>query len=180
MFEVLKKMEYIYQGVVELCGDPYQEKQKDEDGLLREVWMFPLKIVSGISTVNAEAYDAYMKEQEKRAKQLPLDALKAKAQEHSTVKTAHRSVTRDTYIRDPYVAEYAKVRANGICQLCDLPAPFTTKEGNPYLESHHIIWLSEGGADSIDNTVALCPNCHKKMHVLNDRADVEKLKLLGD
>ena len=55
MFEVLKKMEYIYQGVVELCGDPYQEKQKDEDGLLREVWMFPLKIVSGISTVNAEA-----------------------------------------------------------------------------------------------------------------------------
>lgn len=176
MFEVLKRTEYIYQGVVELCGDPYQEKQKDEDGLLREVWMFPLKMVSGISTVTSEAYDAYVKEQEKRAKQLSVTDLKAKAQERSAAKTAHRSVIKDVDIRDPYIAEYTKVRANGICQLCNLPAPFATKDGNPYLESHHVVWLSEGGADSIDNTVALCPNCHKKMHVLNDRADVERLK----
>ena len=103
LFEVLKKTEYIYQGVVELCGDPYQEKQKDEDGLLREVWMFPLKTVSGISTVTSEAYDAYMKEQEKRAKHLSVNDLKAKAEEHSAAKTAHRSVTTDTYIRDPYI-----------------------------------------------------------------------------
>ncbi|WP_296863638.1 HNH endonuclease [Thermosyntropha sp.] len=29
----------------------------------------------------------------------------------------------------------------------------------------HIEWLSRGGTDTIDNTVALCPNCHRKMHV---------------
>ena len=41
---------------------------------------------------------------------------------------------------------------------------------------HHIVWLSNGGEDSTDNTVALCPNCHRKMHILDDPADVEKLK----
>lgn len=50
------------------------------------------------------------------------------------------------------------------------------KDGNPYLESHHIIWLSKGGDDSIENTVALCPNCHRKMHVIADEKDVKLLQ----
>ncbi|MFX8626972.1 HNH endonuclease, partial [Acinetobacter baumannii] len=29
------------------------------------------------------------------------------------------------------------------------------------------------------NTVALCPNCHKKMHVVNAEADREKLKIIN-
>lgn len=73
------------------------------------------------------------------------------------------------------MSEYAKQRANGICQLCHLPAPFIDRDGKPYLESHHIIWLSDGGEDSISNTVALCPNCHRKMHALNLDDDVNKL-----
>ena len=32
-----------------------------------------------------------------------------------------------------------------------------------------------GGTDSLDNAVALCPNCHRKMHICNDAADVEIL-----
>jgi len=78
--------------------------------------------------------------------------------------------------RDIYISEYAKRRAKGKCQLCMKPAPFANKEGEPYLESHHIEWLSKGGRDSIENVVALCPNCHRKMHVLNDENDVERLK----
>lgn len=72
-----------------------------------------------------------------------------------------------------------KLRAKGICQLCEKPAPFNDKNGNPYLECHHIIWLSEGGADELRNTVALCPNCHKKMHIVNDDEDVKKLQKLN-
>jgi len=49
----------------------------------------------------------------------------------------------------------------------------------PYLEVHHIIWLSKGGDDDIDNTVALCPNCHKKMHILNLDKDIEYLSNLN-
>jgi len=36
-------------------------------------------------------------------------------------------------------------------------------------------WLSKGGEDTVENTVALCPNCHKKMHILNSEKDVEVL-----
>ncbi|WP_245612033.1 HNH endonuclease [endosymbiont 'TC1' of Trimyema compressum] len=58
-------------------------------------------------------------------------------------------------------------------------APFKNKANKPYLETHHIIWLSEGGrGDTIDNTVALCPNCHKKMHVLGREDELKNLKLL--
>lgn len=55
-----------------------------------------------------------------------------------------------------------------------MKAPFIDAKGEPYLEVHHIIWLSHGGADTIENTVALCPNCHRKMHILQSADDVEK------
>ena len=70
----------------------------------------------------------------------------------------------------------AKRRAAGKCELCRMSAPFTNASNEPYLESHHIVWLAHGGPDSIENTVALCPNCHRKMHVVNDAKDVGKLK----
>jgi len=57
-----------------------------------------------------------------------------------------------------------------------LPAPFNKKNGDPYLETYHVIWLAEGGDDSIENTVSLCPNCHRKMHVVNSKADRIYLK----
>lgn len=48
-------------------------------------------------------------------------------------------------------------------------------QGEPYLESHHIVFLSEGGSDSIENTMALCPNCYMIMHILKDKYEIEKL-----
>ena len=86
-----------------------------------------------------------------------------------------RYQTTSSYVRDRYISEYAKRRAHGICQLCGQPAPFNRTNGEPFLETHHVIWLADGGDDSIENTVALCPNCHKKMHVLNLDEDVDKL-----
>ena len=73
------------------------------------------------------------------------------------------------------VVRVTKERARGICELCGNPAPFVDRNGKPYLETHHVIWLSRGGADSTDNTVALCPNCHTQIHVLDNLEDVNKL-----
>ena len=112
---------------------------------------------------------------EKESKSLSDFELYEKASQQGTVKPKERATTTSTYIRNAYVAEAAKRRAKGICQLCDNPAPFNDKNGDPYLESHHIVWLSKGGADILNNTAALCPNCHKKMHVVNDSDDVKKL-----
>lgn len=81
-----------------------------------------------------------------------------------------------SYNRSDKVVAYIRKRATGKCELCKNDAPFKTKEGLPYLEVHHIDWLANGGEDSIFNTVALCPNCHKKMHYGDAEADVEYLK----
>lgn len=43
LFEVFQKGRYEYIGPVELADEPYQDTQRDEQGVLRRVWMFPLK-----------------------------------------------------------------------------------------------------------------------------------------
>lgn len=98
---------------------------------------------------------------------------KAKEKRGSKNKTTKNT---KVHARNPFVAEFAKRRAKGKCQLCSEFAPFENKIGRPYLEVHHVIWLSKGGNDSIDNTVAICPNCHRKMHILDRPSDIKKLK----
>ncbi len=175
LFEVLIKKQYIYLGEVILCSDPYIEVQKDVDGILRKVWMFQVHACESSLIIDERTYLKYVEQQKRKAKKLSLENLKERAMERGTRAATNRSITSKIYVRDQYIIEYAKRRANGKCQLCENPAPFYTTDGSPYLETHHIVWLSAGGADSIENTVALCPNCHRKMHTLNRSADVAKL-----
>jgi len=73
--------------------------------------------------------------------------------------------TRDEYVRNKLLGEYVKRQAKGICQDCQEPAPFFGRTtGEPYLEAHHIIPLSGGGKNNLENMTALCPNCHRKRH----------------
>ncbi len=101
-------------------------------------------------------------------------------EEHLQKKVTGSGGQRDklsrVYKRSAEVVKETRRRANGICQYCKQPAPFSDSKGNPYLEVHHVIWLSRGGEDSTDNTVALCPNCHTRMNVLDEQKDVELLK----
>ena len=47
LFEVFQPGRYIYAGEVELAGAPYQEEQPDNQGQLRPVWMFPVRLKAG-------------------------------------------------------------------------------------------------------------------------------------
>lgn len=70
------------------------------------------------------------------------------------------------YDRDPNVVAGALLYANGVCQGCKTKAPFKRgSDGTDYLEVHHVRPLSERGHDSFDNVCALCPNCHKLLHL---------------
>ncbi|MCG1020770.1 HNH endonuclease [Sutcliffiella horikoshii] len=177
LFEVFQANNYIYQGEVYLAGSPYQETQPDRNDNPRSVWVFPLKLKDGQDEViiSHETLKAKEEMQEKRAKRLSERELFEKAS-FAPIKPGSRNVVTKVYERNATVSEFAKRRANGICQLCEEPAPFETKHGDPYLETHHIVWLSQGGQDSIENTVALCPNCHRKMHSLDLFEDVMKLQ----
>ena len=83
---------------------------------------------------------------------------------------------RTEWIRNPYVKAYTLKRAAGYCELCNQNAPFQLADGQPYLEVHHIIPLQEDGPDIIENCVALCPNCHRKIHYGAEEIDTEHLK----
>jgi hypothetical protein len=80
--------------------------------------------------------------------------------------------TNVVFYRDPAVRAWVLQRAKGLCELCETQAPFVTDDEIPYLESHHIIMLSEGGPDTPSNTAAVCPNCHRNLHYGIDRQDL--------
>ena len=71
--------------------------------------------------------------------------------------------TKSFFRRNPHVVAEARFSAKGVCQACKKYAPFWSK-GLPYLEVHHIKPLAQGGEDTIDNAIALCPNCHREKH----------------
>lgn len=66
--------------------------------------------------------------------------------------------------RDPAIVAWVLLEAKGKCELCSAAAPFQANDGRPYLEVHHVKTLATGGPDTTDNTIALCPNCHRAMH----------------
>lgn len=176
LFEVYKPKIYTYLGQVELCAEPYQEKQYDENNDLRKVWMFPIKLIT--DKIVTEYTDIQRVEElhKKRAKKIALYDLKKITENKENKPTSVRETLTKTYVRNQYVAEYARRCADGKCELCGYNAPFNDLNDSPYLEAHHIIWLSKNGKDSNDNIVALCPNCHRKMHVLDLSEDVLRLK----
>lgn len=76
-----------------------------------------------------------------------------------------RMATVQVFVRNPDVVAFVQRRAKGTCEACGVDAPFkAAKSGEPYLEIHHKKRLADGGEDTIDNAIAVCPNCHRKMH----------------
>ena len=78
------------------------------------------------------------------------------------------------FIRCPMVTAWILRWCNGMCGHCGDAAPFTRPNGQPYLEVHHVLPLCEDGPDTIDNAIALCPNCHRRAHHGSDRRDVRR------
>jgi hypothetical protein len=79
---------------------------------------------------------------------------------------SHRvAVTSFVFARNPDVVAEVLYRARGICQACGNQAPFNRRsDQSPYLEVHHKTPLASGGEDTVENAIALCPNCHRKAH----------------
>ncbi|WP_288107411.1 HNH endonuclease signature motif containing protein [Limnobacter sp.] len=65
--------------------------------------------------------------------------------------------------RSADVRRQALRRAKGCCQWCKEPG-FCMPNGRVFLETHHVVPLSEGGIDTLANVVALCANHHREAH----------------
>jgi len=96
-------------------------------------------------------------------------------------KPRYKLAKNKSYERDPKVVAWVLENANGICEGCDKKAPFIKqKDSSAYLEVHHVKRLASSGRDTIDNAVALCPNCHREAHY-GEKKNIftEKLKKIA-
>lgn len=81
-----------------------------------------------------------------------------------------RRADATAFLRDPAVRAWVLQEARGICEACGEAGPFTTEEGAVYLEVHHVVPLAAGGSDTVANAIAVCPDCHRALHLSADRA----------
>ena len=95
-----------------------------------------------------------------------VQALKAAA--YAAASTASKGASgearRTYYRRCAAIKDYVLARAAGTCESCKKPAPFSRRNGTPYLEPHHTQKLSDGGPDHPRWVAAICPNCHREIH----------------
>ncbi len=109
-----------------------------------------------------------------------LNAKKYKQQRRSSSKNKKGPAKRKyvkvpQYVRDKNVITHVLEEAKGYCDLCHKQGPFK-KDGAYFLECHHVKRLADKGDDDISNAVALCPNCHRKVHSLDLKKDKALLK----
>ncbi|MCH8979257.1 MAG: HNH endonuclease [Armatimonadetes bacterium] len=76
--------------------------------------------------------------------------------------------SRNEVPRDPAVRAWVLLEAEGVCELCQQPAPFRDRHDDPFLEVHHLQPLGKGGPDTVENAVGVCPNCHRRCHYSAD------------
>ncbi|MGY6550468.1 MAG: HNH endonuclease [Erythrobacter sp.] len=91
------------------------------------------------------------------------------------------------YPRDPTIALKALKKAKFLCEAAPAGVQHGTFEsaasGQPYVEAHHLIPLSkqedfEGNLDVMENIVALCPTCHRRLHHSKPDQRIETLRAL--
>lgn len=99
-----------------------------------------------------------------------LGALQLKLREAAKSVPATRITTTEYRARSAAVHRYALARAKGKCECCGSGAPFENDGGIAYLEVHHLWRLADDGPDAPGNVAAVCPNCHRALHLSKGRA----------
>lgn len=120
-----------------------------------------------LETLSQPTSDA--SEAKKRGAQVARLGLRKRPPGQKHPKKSTGSTTR--YDRDPEVIGWALDRAKGICEACEANAPFLDAGGEPFLEVHHVVPLAHGGPDVVENVAAVCPNCHRRFHLSEDKTD---------
>lgn len=69
------------------------------------------------------------------------------------------TINGKTYKRYNYLMEHIKKYRDYKCQFCS--TTILKANGSYYIEACHIKAKADGGSDTLDNILILCPNCHK-------------------
>jgi len=151
-------MPWIVQYVGEFSYLEYEEKEMDDENRnQRTGFRFHLRPVN----------DSDITLTDELSKSLSDEALFERARKKSSsgpIEPKQRTSSGYRYPGSEEVRRYALRVADGLCQGCGDEAPFIDKSGEQYLEVHHIEPRSSGGADEPNNVIAICPNCHRRVH----------------
>jgi len=116
-----------------------------------------------LNTASDRAYDYIEKEFKVEPKLIEFSEFRKKAYLNSIESPESKLTSTSSIQRSDIIKTYALSRANGTCEACDNDAPFLKRNGQPYLEVHHIEELGQGGSDTPKNVAAICPNCHARV-----------------
>jgi len=174
LFEMFTSQLYQYRGLVQLAGKPFMEEANDIHGNVRKVCRFPLKLVNGKNYLSEEFIKNEEAAQIEETKIIPQAELVETAS-HIKSQPGERTVVAKRPTRNPVLFSYAKLRADGVCECCGAKAPFSVNN-EPYLELTHIIPMSLGGMDSIDNIAAVCPNCNRKISLIGTEQEIKRMQ----
>jgi 5-methylcytosine-specific restriction protein A len=174
LFEDLNDAHLRYVGEMTCAGFDWVDKVPDRNGAARRAIAFRLIPVDAADPDDdppppgAPADDTLWTR--------PLAELRQAAVEAPQDVDPHEA-RRRVWVRSRALRIYVLRRADGTCEACGQPAPFTTSAGRPYLEAHHTRRISDGGPDDPRWVIAVCPNCHCRVHHGDDGdAFNEKLK----
>jgi len=159
LFEYVRKGEVRYVGQM-VCSGFHESRGPDLHGSDRRLIVFELTPADGLEHAVALPDD----EAGQKLWQIPLLSLRARATAAASATATPKERLALYRYRSHAIKVYAQRRADGVCEACGEPAPFRTSGGRPYLETHHIHRLSDGGPDDPESVAALCPNCHRRVH----------------
>lgn len=143
-----------------------REISADEASVKR--WAFSLEAVSSAQRPISPSsiLDPYLKEMQAAE----MDAL---GKSPELKRKISRSIERGK------IGTLVKKRNEFKCQICEAlgsdPHSFTKKNGEPYVEAHHVIPVSElqVGSLSATNIMTLCANHHRQMHYGKVSVEIE-------
>ena len=81
-----------------------------------------------------------------------------------------RTFTPDRSDQHVRQSHSARVRPGFRCQICEVlgqnPIGFIKKNGEPYVEAHHVMRVSkeEMGSLAVSNVMTVCANHHRQLH----------------
>lgn len=163
LFEAIGDGDVRYIGQASYLTHHWEERRDANDSLRRAI-VFELAVDSGREEPSdfAEPNSEYATK--RRLQSCSLEKLRQLALQRASPSASASERRINVRQRSQAIRAYVMTRASGVCEGCEKEAPFVTTQGRPFLEAHHVSRVSDGGPDHPRWVIALCPNCHRRVH----------------
>jgi 5-methylcytosine-specific restriction protein A len=162
LFEQTRKGRVRFNGYARYLGHHFTDRP-DSNGESRKAIVFELEI-ENTSLVSGAEIEASGDSTAQKSDGKSLHQLRRAAMAVTPKTLVLKERVFHVRKRAQAIKKYVLCRANGRCEGCGSTAPFLTHKKQPYLEPHHTTRVADGGPDHPAHVIALCPNCHRKVH----------------